>query len=543
MPPAARSAKVFVLGLAACASLAIAQSTPPSRPKLFTPNPARSPQTTPRAERVELPQVEQALAELQTLLATRHAYSVIAPVPQSHFDKALAHARTLATKAAPDADTPPSITFDELGEVLALALAGSIDGHGSVGAGRFPRSRPALPVLLQPWEDAQHEGPTRVLALRADRSPLSADHPSHTQLLAIDGIPTQDWLQAASRFVPSGTRALRDRWSLGLLSSLPIARRWLDVPPPHDLPAMLTLGDPLDPSTKPAHIEIALRNVPDEPVPFPQTSSGMLDGAIAYLRLPSMIGDVPGLREVRRTLDGFANPSQPGGPARALIIDLRGNGGGARDLIPLLADALLPAGHPPIVFTASRVLVLPNETELQRKERTENRDIYLRSDVRLSPAQRDAIDGFLASYTPQVTVPDDRFAPLYFGLLTPAGEGRGPVISGPIVALMDGGCFSAADVCLAALAEFPSVTLMGQPSAGGSGYAESMSLFQGKAWARLSTMATFRKDGSLFDGKGITPDVLVPAAPTDFVKGGTDSVLEFAKAYLRNKLDEAKERP
>ena len=40
-------------------------------------------------------------------------------------------------------------------------------------------------------------------------------------------------------------------------------------------------------------------------------------------------------------------------------------------------------------------------------------------------------------------------------------------------------------------------------------------------------MATFAT-GALYDGRGIVPDVDVPAAPTFFLRGGTDPVLERA---------------
>lgn len=529
--------------LAACCCCALlahsAAAQQPPRPKLFTPGPATKPSRDAAPRTVSLERVREGLDELKELLAARHAYSVIAPVPDAAFEEALAHATRIATLRAEQSTDGASITHDELGEVLALVLAQSIDGHGSIGAGRFPRIGPALPVVLEPWEDASRAGETPLIVLNADRTPLVAASPTHTLLLAMDGVSTADWLQSARRFVPKGTKQLQDRWASGLLLSMPLVRRWRDIPAPHDLPVLLKLGDSAG-KLPPIEIELPLRNVPDSPLPWPARPSGMLDDNIAYLRLPAMIGDTKGLRDVRRMLDSFAPLPGAKVQAKALIIDLRNNGGGARDLIPLLADALLPAGQGPIVFTASRVLKLKNETELQQKERTENRDIYTRDDIRWNAAQRAAIDAFVEQYKPAVAVPDDRFAPLHFGLLTPASPGtstgNSPVITGPIVVLMNGGCFSAADVCLAALAEFPNVTLMGQPSAGGSGYAEHVQFMQGFAWARLSTMATFRKDGSLFDGVGITPDVLVAPAATDFVAGGTDSMLEAAKTYLRERM-------
>lgn len=528
----------ILFSLALCLSSAVAQEDPP-RPKLFQPGTLKAPKPSPAVKGVSIERVQQGLEELKTLLATRHAYSAIAPVPEEAFTAALARARELEAQRVTDQDPNREddqrfITLDELGEVLSLVLAQSIDGHGSLSAGRFPRIGPALPLTLEPWEDATRTGETPIIALTPNRLPLDAESPTHTLLAAIDGKPAAEWLAAARKYVPKGTRQLQDRWAVGILPSIPLLRRWLDVPPPFDLPVLIKLADH-EGKKPPIELEIALRSVPDAPTPWPDRESTMLQDGIAYLRLPSMIGHTSGLKEVRRTLDGFANPKQKGGPARALIIDLRNNGGGARDLIPLLADALLPKDNPPIVFTASRVLKLPGETVLEQKERTEHRDIYTRDDIRWNNAQRAAIDAFVAQYNPKTVIPEDRFAPLHFGLLSPSRDAK-PVINGPIVVLMNGGCFSAADVCLAALAEFPNVTLMGQPSAGGSGFAEPVSIMGGLAQGRLSTMATFRKDGSLFDGVGISPDILVPTKPTDHIAGSTDTQLEAALAHLKSQL-------
>ncbi len=51
---------------------------------------------------------------------------------------------------------------------------------------------------------------------------------------------------------------------------------------------------------------------------------------------------------------------------------------------------------------------------------------------------------------------------------------------------------------------------------------------------KLSTMASFQPTGRLYDGNGVEPDVV--AAPTlDDVVGETDSVLDQARALIKNK--------
>ena len=49
---------------------------------------------------------------------------------------------------------------------------------------------------------------------------------------------------------------------------------------------------------------------------------------------------------------------------------------------------------------------------------------------------------------------------------------------------------------------------------------------------QLSTMASFRPDGVLFEGNGVVPDVAVQAQPGDLV-GSSDTVLQKAIETLR----------
>ena len=98
--------------------------------------------------------------------------------------------------------------------------------------------------------------------------------------------------------------------------------------------------------------------------------------------------------------------------------------------------------------------------------------------------------------------------------------------------LQDGGCFSATDVFLGALKGWPRVTLMGEASGGGSGRARRYRLAHSGIEVRLSSMASFRPDGRLYDGAGIAPDVRVEATVADLL-GRSDTVLDAAIAHFR----------
>lgn len=101
----------------------------------------------------------------------------------------------------------------------------------------------------------------------------------------------------------------------------------------------------------------------------------------------------------------------------------------------------------------------------------------------------------------------------------------------PVILLIDSGCFSAADIFAGAFHGWRDVTLMGTLTGGGSGRARSYRLFHSNLEARLSSMVSYRPDGSLYDGLAISPDIVVCPTAQD-VLGKTDTVLEAARRRL-----------
>jgi C-terminal processing protease CtpA/Prc len=90
--------------------------------------------------------------------------------------------------------------------------------------------------------------------------------------------------------------------------------------------------------------------------------------------------------------------------------------------------------------------------------------------------------------------------------------------------LSNAGSFSAADGFLNAFASLPHVTIVGEPSAGGSGATRGFELPRTRVRIALSSMASFRPNGKLFDGNGIAVDVAARPVLEDFTRD-EDSVL------------------
>jgi C-terminal processing protease CtpA/Prc len=114
-------------------------------------------------------------------------------------------------------------------------------------------------------------------------------------------------------------------------------------------------------------------------------------------------------------------------------------------------------------------------------------------------------------------------------VVSPGKERR---YDGPVLVLTDTGCFSATDIFLSAMKDQPGVTLVGTASGGGSGRARTQVLPASGIGVRISSMASFRAGGALYDGAGIEPDVLVPVLPTDLI-GRTDSALQAVRRRIR----------
>ena len=148
------------------------------------------------------------------------------------------------------------------------------------------------------------------------------------------------------------------------------------------------------------------------------------------------------------------------------------------------------------------------------------------------PFQREAIAQFLKTFKPSWRLPPGKFSEFHFLVQQHADNPEAYHYDRPVVVLIDRGCYSATDIFAAAFGVLPQVTLVGEPTMGGSGRARGYVLPKSGVRLQLSSMASFRPDGVLFEGSGVVPDVAVEAAPADLIGEG-DHVLQRALELLR----------
>jgi C-terminal processing protease CtpA/Prc len=104
----------------------------------------------------------------------------------------------------------------------------------------------------------------------------------------------------------------------------------------------------------------------------------------------------------------------------------------------------------------------------------------------------------------------------------------------PVAVLSSAGSFSATDGFLSAFADLPQVSIVGEPSGGGSGATRQFQLPRTEIVVALSSMASFRATGKTFDGNGIAVDVEAKPTLQDFLSD-QDSVLQRAVEVIRNR--------
>ena len=383
-----------------------------------------------------------------------------------------------------------------------------------------------LPVLLQGASGG-------IVAFKQDRTGFA--DPARPYVVEIDGLPVEDWMASASVYVTDGSPQLIERRSLRMLRWINLVRDELGRP--HTESVTLTLTDGTG-----SEADVELPVASSRPIygDWPRSQTRMLDSGIGYLRLASMqpsdeledLADDEDWEDGRLEsvwMDELQSEIESLADARAVIIDVRGNGGGLRHPTIAVMRRIMAAGSEPVVVNAARARLLPGMSRTPEVSHLDNRMLYPESWMGWSEAERRAIAKFKERFTPQWTPRNEDFGDWHYMVVTP--DESSPAEPRPVVVLIDAGCFSATDIFAAALGELPSVTLMGQATSGGSARSLRHPIESLGIELRLASMVSYQPSGKLYDGVGAQPDVVVECVATDLI-GKTDRVLEEAERYL-----------
>ena len=358
----------------------------------------------------------------------------------------------------------------------------------------------------------------RAVAFRADRESLVA--PEFPYLRSLDGIPVDVWLERAAAIKADGSPQFVRRSAMRTLRYIGYLRRELLVP---ELPTLsVVLEDESGEGTRELELDLSAGklNYGD----WPRADSEILDGNVGYLRIARM-DDEPEFRaELHSAMARFRETA-------GLVIDVRGNGGGTRDATIELLPYFLDERESPLVVNAAFYRLAPGDDPERTGGYLSNRHLFPPDYAGWSDDVQRVAASFVKGFEPEWQ-PGSGFAGPHVFVIE--SERRPYYYGRPVVVLMNPDCFSATDIFLGAFAEAKSVTLLGTPSGGGSGRSRSAQLANSGLRLRLSSMASFRPDGRLYDGRGVEPDVLVEPVATDYTID-TDTVLDAALALLRER--------
>ncbi|MFT7465502.1 MAG: hypothetical protein ACI9EF_003871 [Pseudohongiellaceae bacterium] len=215
---------------------------------------------------------------------------------------------------------------------------------------------------------------------------------------------------------------------------------------------------------------------------------------------------------------------------------MRGNGGGTRHILKTLLPYFLdPASGPRVVNVAAKRLTDGDAADDPAGLLGQTRGLFPANSPRHEREAQLAISSFAKTFRPRWKLPEGQFSQWHDMVVSPTTspttEKGSFFYDRPAAVLIDPSCFSATDIFTGAFKGVPNVTLVGTATGGGSGRSRSVRLPRSGHSLRISSMASFQPNGSLYDGAGVQPDLLVLRRPTDFI-GETDTVLDAAVAYL-----------
>lgn len=240
---------------------------------------------------------------------------------------------------------------------------------------------------------------------------------------------------------------------------------------------------------------------------------------IAYIHVPAMIGikSAPLLLEkLQSFMASIKNES------KALIVDVRDNGGGTRDLTYEFAKYFIHPDSVYIVNVTQQRGTIPLSDKLER--RLESRRLFPRSV--LDANEIEEANKFLKTFRPIYDLPKEKYSEYHFGIFN--GKKRSEqsfYYDKPIYILANERTFSAASVFVSVFKGIPNIKIAGVRTDGSSGNNEPFSLPNSELTGRISTMVSFQKNGKTLDTYGTEPDIPIER-DEDQILGKRDTQLE-----------------
>ena len=249
----------------------------------------------------------------------------------------------------------------------------------------------------------------------------------------------------------------------------------------------------------------------------------VLSGNIGYIKIPMMLhyNKVEGLEGyLNNTLQKLFN-------TKALIVDIRNNPGGGREILKTFASYIIQPEQSPWVANVTYLRL--NDTVAFDLESMNGRFLYSYNSTLLDETDRLSISNFNKHFTTQSRFDETKFSEPFYMVLHSGDR----IYKKPVFILVNQNCFSAATVFASAFKGLPNVKIVGITTDGSSGNSVKIHLKNSNIRVKVSTMLSFQRDGKVLDGNGTIPDI--------YIEVGKDQIFTGKDVQL-NKLVEIIEK-
>lgn len=251
---------------------------------------------------------------------------------------------------------------------------------------------------------------------------------------------------------------------------------------------------------------------------------------VGYLIIPDMTSKRKYIKYLKKQMLKYKSSD-------ALIIDIRGNGGGTRDILMALAQYFIHPNDDPMVGNVAYVRT--DDGPIGNNYSMKTRYLYTYNSKMFTDKDRKAIDKFKKDFEPAWKFNSNRFSEAFYLVLSHKKNNRSYFYNKPIYILMNERCFSAASVFASVLNGLENVSLVGQTTDGSSGRSMKISLANSGIRLKISTMISFQPNGKTLDGNGTNPDVEIEPN-LNYILGNKDNQIQqlmemiIEKNILRN---------
>jgi hypothetical protein len=230
---------------------------------------------------------------------------------------------------------------------------------------------------------------------------------------------------------------------------------------------------------------------------------------IGYITIPEMYhyDDVDGLENfIKNAFKSFSN-------TKALIIDIRNNPGGGRQILQTIAGYIVQAKQSP--WVANVAYLRTDKSIIGDEESMSSRNLHSYHSEKLSDNNRKAIDQFSAEFKLPNTMDNSKFSSPFYMVLNNSKESY----TQPVYILVNEESFSAASVFASVFKGLLNVKIAGETTDGSSGNSRTLYLKNSNIKITVSTMLSFQRNGKTLDGNGTIPDIVIPADEKQVLNG------------------------